>query len=387
MVLLAFAQAAACKIPIVAAWAVAVVVACRLTQAWSLGRNGEGARRGVRMTIALLLLVVACHSYLLNWYRHGNPLYPIKIVVAGQVLFDGPHPPAGNVGVSSTMGAISSMGLVRKYHAAWSDWYAPLTEDSLGSGGPVLLIAWLPLTLIFFLGGWQVPLRAVVLMGAVVLGWLFLPGFFAPRYSLVWYGCAGAMAAAAAGNLGRAAAPANRLMLLAGLAALPLTVPTIRETLRWVRANNGTWFSPDRTVRIAERHPIGFVEIYPSPGMIRAIRKHCGPGTTLAWNVSAFQSLLWNLSYSNRLVFLPGHPAERYPSGPHARGRPDRAQLDEWRQRLERERASHVLVYQATAYADALADGAAGFMLLWSDPPDETHLGMALYGREELKNE
>ncbi len=380
--LLAFAQAAACKVPVVAAWAFAVLVSLRTVQAWRLRSSEAKAARMLRVAVGLGLILVACHSYLLNWWRHNNPLYPITIEVAGRTIFVGPHPPAGNVGVSSTMGAVNSMTLPRKYHAAWADWYAPLTEDSLGSAGPVLLLGWVPLAAAFFLGAAMHPARVIVALGMVILGWLMIPGFFAPRYSLALYGVAAALAAVVAGRSGASSRAQVRLLLLLGISGLTFVTGPLSDTLKWVRANNGAWFSPLRTSRIAEGHPVGFPDIYPGPAMIRAIRDNCDATARLAWNVSAFQALLWNRDYSNRVIFVPGHPDERYPSGPHARVRPSEAQAETWRARVDEVGATHVLVYSGTAYSEMLDRPGSGFGRMHVQDADESRLGMILFHRE-----
>lgn len=223
-------------------------------------------------------------------------------------------------------------------------------------------------------------------LGLIVFGWLFLPGFFVPRYSLALLACLASLAAiAATGEPGARTVGLTRGIFFIGLLGLPFTIVTAGAGLRWIRSNNaGAWVSPQRTSVIAERYPLGFPEIYPSPAMIRAIRESCGAGTTLCWNVSGFEALLWNRDYSNRVVFLPCVPEDRYPHGAHQRVAPSPTQLTDWLAELARQKATHVLVYEGTAYTKALDAPAAGFARVFADPAEPGHVPMVLYRKKEV---
>ncbi|MGD8453886.1 MAG: hypothetical protein PVJ57_18885 [Phycisphaerae bacterium] len=336
------------------------------------------SKRGV---LALLLIALGCHQYIGNWIAHGNPVYPLRVSIAGVEVFGGTIDPAGfGSGAQSTFGDVQQMRPWQRFLTAWSDFRQPLTMDSLGSFGPVFLLAVLVPFVIFVARGlwrrqsWPVTLGLMFGVG------LFTPAFV-PRYGL---SLAVIAVVGAADTLARLSARwwthAQRIVVVLCVLGAVASGASIFSNLRWIiREAGGSLPLRSRNAFLYEKHTAGLPS-HCSPELTRYLHEHSGAGDTLAWNVMTFHGLLWNPRYTNRVIHLPGTPRDIWPArGPG----PSPAEIDDWCARLSRLHAKHVLVYANSPYADCLRQGRVpGYHLGFADPADRPY-AMIVFARDE----
>jgi hypothetical protein len=132
---------------------------------------------------------------------------------------------------------------------------------------------------------------------------------------------------------------------------------------------------------VLEMHPPGDIA---SPEMVKCIRERSGPGKTLVWNVRIMQSLLWNRTYTNRLIHLPGTSGDVYPSSAGFLAEPTAGELQRWLDEVARISPDHVLVYARSAYARALeVTPGPRYIRVCEDPAGRVRERMVLFARSQ----
>ena len=327
--------------------------------------------------LASLSVALSTVSYLHSWITHGNPLYPLELRAFGRVLLSGSFSTDRLGDAHSTFGKVLEMSIPTRYYAAFLDWFAPLNEDSLGSFGPQLAIA-VFLAPVLFGYLWRKSRLQTILAAATLLLWLLLPGFYIPRYGLPFGVIVISLLSAWLSNLPHSL---RRAFLLAIL--LPITLSTaliakqIALSLSWGRhINNGAIFSTSRLSMAPERVQVGFANLQPCPRLITILRHELKSGTTLAWNVSSFPILLYNVDYSNEIRFSPASLCDFDPLGPGPAATYSQDEVDRWLERIHGN--SHVLVYSRSQLASALAADKQ-YQAIFTDYSGDTTAPMTLF--------
>ncbi len=385
---LALAEACLVKLPLLAA----VLAGIGFLQA--VFRHGP-ARNGVRRVsqffrarrgwLAAVLVLIACHTYWRHLLEHRNPFYPMKVSLAG-VLFDGPLDGSQfGAGGHTTFGKpVREMSHFERFYYAWMDLMQPPNVDSFGSFGPVLPVLVLAPFLIALLAlGWPVDTWRLAL-GAMFAACLFTPAFL-PRYGIPMIAVA---LAGAAWTVSRLTGAALRGYVIVALlfcgVGVAISARAVWQGYEWTwRQAGGTLPLAARNSFLLERTRVGG-EMYCLPTVIQYIRTHSGPADLLVWNVRTFPALLWNRTYSNRVIHLPGAARDTYPGSAALLTVPTAPELARWLQRLGALRPKHVLVYAESAYAQALQAGRiAGYEIAYADPPERLKWRMALFELRE----
>ena len=300
-----------------------------------------GSLRGV---VAILVILAASHTYWRNWAHHGNPLYPIRVTLADHVVLPGPVDPGlfGGGGHSTAAKPVAKMTRAERFYYAWTDFHQPLNVDSFGSLGRIWPFVILPLFALSVLwalwhrDGWLLALTAM-------FGLSFFTPAYLPRYGLAMIAVALAGALSVLSRFPRPVEFVGVMIVVAFcLPGLRFNERHVRHSLRWIRmGGGGTLALPTRNAYVYERDVVGYPG-YCSPHMTRFIRDHSRPGDLLVWNVRTFHGLLWNRTYSNRVVHLPAGPHDMYPHSA-ADMRPGATKT--WLDRVAELQPRHVLVY------------------------------------------
>lgn len=311
--------------------------------------------RGLAM---LLVVLLCCHTHLRLWAERGNPLYPLRVTLAGRVMFDGPLDAARfGIGGHTTMGQVSEMSHLQRFWASWVDLYQPLNVDSFGGFGPVV-----PVAIVFLFVSFAV--RALLarttwhLALVLMISLCFATPSYLPRYGLPMVAIATVGAAWVVSRFPRelSVAATVGVVLLCALGSAK-SITYLWEELKWLTSQAGGQIPlATRNAFLLEKHQIGLADIYCTPEMIRYIRDHSGPGDVLVWNVRTFPGLLWNRTYSNRVIHLAGSRHDVYPGSAATLMEPTEEEMNRWLGEVLRLRPKHVLVYAQSAYARALTD-------------------------------
>lgn len=381
---LALAQACLVKLPILAVAFGGVALLHTLFLRGSIGRRlreGLSFLGSVRGVVSILVILAASLTYWHHWVQHGNPLYPVRVSLADRVVLPGPVDPGlfGGGGHTTATKRVADMTRAERFYHAWTNFHQPLNVDSFGSFGPVWPIVILPLFVASVVralrrrDGWLLALAAMFGLS------FFMPAFL-PRYGLSM------ITVALAGALSILAQLPRRVTFVAMLIVLAACLPGawcdgryIRHSLRWIRMQaGGTLPVATRNAFVFERNSVGY-PTYCSPDMTRFIRDHSGPGDVLVWNVRTFQGLLWNRSYSNRLVHLPASPRQMYP---HSAAEAQSDHVQAWLERIAALRPRHVLVYADSVCARRLlAEPRWGYRVAFRDSADHSRYAMILFER------
>jgi len=368
-------QALLVKMPLLLVALVGVVAIGRLL----CGRWGvlwNDVRRfawSVRGVFALLVVVLASHTYIENLVQYGNPFYPIRL---GAGVEDGKRGVVGTAGFG--MGAatrapkpVAHMNMWEKYYYSWTDFVEPANPDSFGSFGPILpygLLLPAAASVIAAVTTWK---RWSLTYVALIALCLPTPAFL-PRYGLVLVALLVVGALQTISHIRGRAAVGYALIVL-GLTWSGIRPPEtqVEGTIEWLcKVNGGSLPLAQRSGVVLETFGAGGRPYYPSARMVREIRERSQAGDTLAWNVSCFHTLLWNRTYSNRVVYLPGAPREGWPSDPLRAKPPTDAELAEWVRKLQALAPRHVLVYGKGRYAARLRDEPGlGYVAVYEDAP------------------
>ena len=360
------AQAVAVKVPVLALVTTAIMfMPFVFTAGW------RPLVRSRWVWAALVTLLLSGGTYVRNWVNHGNPLYPIRLEIGGKLIFDGPHPPVTTAGISAhtRMTHLKRDSIVHMYYGAWTDWFNALTEDSLGSVGPVLLICVLAPSIARLVLGVRRRDRGVIALGVVVVVVSLIPGAFLPRYGLAMLAVLVALAVSLFSTMPsetRSALHATAVLFsLAGCAMSALTIGAVasQPLIDWEKVTMG---DPD----------------YPLPETIAAIHKYSKRGEMLAWSIQTLNALLWNRDYSNRIIFVPGTTGDLYPSAPSGLAKPTDSELAAWTDHIRRLRPDDIVLYSGTAYADVIRSGAAGlYQVLYAEPQERGKYQVVLFSR------
>lgn len=385
---MALAEACLVKLPILAvafggiALLQALFLRGRIRTAWVNALRWAFSWRG---GLAAVVVAASCHTYWGNWIEHGNPLYPARITIGERVVLDGPVDTSrfGDGGATSVDKRVADMTRFERFYHAWTDFKAGLLADSFGTFGPVLPFLILPLFAIVTLvalARWHTWRLALVAMFVLCY---FTPAFL-PRYGIPMVTFAVVMGMVVTNWLPRWGAQ------LAAVVVVVFCWPgftdsrrDMKAALSWIKANSGgtlTW--AQRDAFMAERFNLAGNPVYASPEITRLIRERSGPGDVLVWNVRTFPTLLYNRSYSNRVVHLPGTPRDCYPDGAYLLAKPNAEQMAAWLKEIDRLHPRHVLVYTHSAYAERLQSaGDLDYEVHYRDPKRPDRSGMTLFER------
>jgi hypothetical protein len=386
LAVLALAQAMLIKAPLLALAVGGVAALEALLLRHGPMRGLVAARRFVgswRGAAALFVLALAAHPYWENWLRRGNPLHPLRVTLAGHTVWDGPVDAGlfGTGGHTTAAKPVAEMTRWERFWYGWTDWNVGHAVDAFGLFGSVLPLGLLLPLAIFAVASllrpwtWGAALCVMFAVGCLTPAYL-------PRYGLSFICIAIVAGAWLLSNLRRDAARAFGLILVALSAhGVWRSYVSLRDSVDWTRAVlGGSLLHAERNSFVHTRLQQGDPECYPSPEMISFIRAHSGRDDVLVYLVRSFATPLWNSRYTNRIRYLEGTPAERYPSSPRFAPSPSAAQLADWLARLERMRPRHVLVYSASDYAAALRDSAA-YRVALEDPAPRGPGAMVLFER------
>ena len=388
LVVAAFSQSTLIKLPIVATLfgGIAMLhvllfsgpIRTTLQQLWRFARSWYGL-------LAMVMLIFSANSYIKNVIVYKNPLYPLNIAIAGRQVFSGSLDSSQlSMGAKTLMGNVSDMTIFQRYYAAWADLFNPLNIDGFGSPGPLFLLVVLFCFVLF--AGYALSRRQSWLITLVVIffaGFL-VPGFYMPRYSISMLVVGVIGASWTFQQLPADLLPGLKLFLVAGsIYGMLVSAGYMYGYLRWTTALAGNEFSlANRTAFVAEKVQLGVGEWFASPEMTRYIRDNSGPGDILAWNVRTFHALLWNRTYSNKVVFLPGSPNDFYPRGAHYLDPVTQEELQGWVVKLKQLNPKHVLLYTQSGYAQyLLAHPELGYQIGYQDPASRGKGALIIFER------
>lgn len=356
---LAYGQACLIKAPILATLFALVIVACfTISQYRHVGvRTLIHWGRSWRRAAAFAIVLLCCHAYITNAIRYANPLYPMAVSVWGLQVLPGPlNSSMLGQGAFSLMGDVTKMTRLQQYYAAWADIFQPLNLQSLGSPGLVFI------TVVFF-GFLMFALHALShrvwwhLTLVLIFGLGFLvPASFLPRYSIPMLVIGVVGAHWTFQQLPNHMLNGFRisLVLLCILACFP-GIRAINEIITWIKSSNGgKLLVARRNLITLENGQLGIAGMFPTPKTIQFLHDHSGPGDTLVWNVRAFHGMLWNRTYSNRVIFLEGTPNDSFPSTSYGRSKLSDVERAKWLAAVKQLQPKHILVYVHSAYAKYL---------------------------------
>lgn len=381
----AFAAAMQIKLPIIPTLFLFLAICYWAVFAGNAGRNSlRTFFFSWHAPVALLLLVAAAYPYIANLIQFANPLYPLQVALPGGIHLQGPLASSVyELYAKSNFGTMSELGRWGRYPAAWLDLFQRQDVDGFGMNGPVFVFAIIPLFLAFLFAAiaarspWQL-LMAAMGLSVFMLGSLALPRYHIPM-AFIAICCA-----------------------FFWIASLP---DKHRHTLQWVIIffsvfsvfdglkviDRGTTWKRQvlgedyrflqRASLLPEKYPIGDL-MYASPRMTQAIRETSGDGDVLAWNVRTFLALLWNTSYSNRLVHVPSSPYDLFPGNASNFPPLSDVELRAWIEEIKSLNPDQVLVYAASVLASSMKTELGHlFEEVYADPEDSGKVPMILFRR------
>ncbi|MCC5806454.1 MAG: hypothetical protein JJU00_09025 [Opitutales bacterium] len=332
---------------------------------------------------AMIVLVIAAYPYWINLIRFGNPMFPVGFELPFGIHLEGPLKPEifEHYG-RSHFGSFAELGRFGRYPAAWLDLYQEANPDATGLTGAAFVFGILFLFVVFFLRSLQVRDGWHITVGLMCLSVLSLGSLALPRYQLPMAALAVAAAVTVLSGLvackGRAYFRQG-ILIFCGFSAF-FSIDSALQQFQWAKGVIGERFSLlDRLSVLPEVECFGS-EWYASSEMISQIRKHSGSEMILAWNVQAFVTFLWNASFSNRLVHIPGSPADFYPGSPADLRSVPADQLEAWFSELLSLEPDHVLLYAHSDYARRMeAGGGDLFEVVFRDSDSRGKWAMVLF--------
>ncbi|MDD5083587.1 MAG: hypothetical protein PHT88_01440 [Candidatus Moranbacteria bacterium] len=359
---LALSLAALIKVPIIATLFIGIMLFAKMF-------SKEGGRyifsdstlffKSKFFFLSLAALVLSSSHYIENWITYDNPIYPIGLSVLGTSVFKGiMNPTDFGLGVNTLMGDVKSMSSIQRFYSSWADVFNGLNVDSFGSTGAVFILAIVFPFIIFLMktlaerNAYHIALSAIVSLSFII------PGLFTPRYNLVMtaIGIVGAI------NIFMYFEKRilNTLMYaLLGLCVLTISIPfdNMTKSIAWIKSLSGTdgFDFRNRSSIVAEKVSLGGYDNYPTAQVIKYIRDNSLSGDMLGWNVNGFHALLWNRTYSNRVVFLPGTEMDRWPKGPSLMTVPTEKQIKKWKNIVEKMKPRHIVVYANSIYPSLIS--------------------------------
>ena len=310
----AISQAILIKIPVMAglAFALALVGFLLIRVGWRTVPRFllSLARRPLAWGLVALPLVCGW-TYWLNWAEFGNPFYPLALRIGGRLIFEGPLAPIEDIVMGhSTFGQVANMGAFQRWHAVFADWFQPINEDAFGGPGPAFLTFALFCAAAAFLEAVRIRQAWPVILGLFCLATLAIPASHLPRYSLAFLCVLATMSGMTLSLLARTM-PASAIVA-GSIILLSFTAPLqqVQVSIAWlggIAAPKPLWIDRGRSVFEAVA---GDPSLVPAPDMLRAIRGTVADGETIAYSARRFAALMWNRSFSNRVIHVQASSAQ-----------------------------------------------------------------------------
>jgi len=354
--LAAFAVAASvgASMKLSAAIPVALVAGLRLGFIAWRGRRDGGASALTTAAVLLLAAAVASVQFVRSWIVYGSPVWPVRLEVAGVVVFEGP------------------MAAQQLWITAKGDWFGrwwtaiyklfqTTSQDANGSLGLAFAIGVVPAAVVFAVWCVRRPTFARVLLTASFWYVVLVPVSTNLRYSmhvLVPGYIMLALVIQRARRSRRLGAAGPILALLVAINAADYARTVVREVAEQLRAGVSL-IDPERNRMWYMRFM--YVEPGIAPEMHRVVHGLVRPGERLVYAVRCLGGLLYDPWFSYAIEYRSiEYSAQR--RGVRT-GNPTAARA--WLDSLHQDGIAAVLVYTGSPEDEALAAPGSGFALVY----------------------
>ncbi|MBW7905965.1 MAG: hypothetical protein LC135_10735 [Phycisphaerae bacterium] len=290
--------------------------------------------------VALLGLAIGAAPYVRTHLKYGSPTYPVRMSLAGLVVFDGPMNP-------KAFGRMNDRPLLERYSIFWTSFREPQNTDSPGGFGivfaTVLIFSSLAL-LVSVLHRFELNWAFLA-----VLFWsaLLLPEFHIPRYAMYILLPAVLGLGRLLESLDDAALRRGAAWALAALSAygIALYADPVIVHVRWQCAQLESAATRHRNRPVIEDYALGGRGL-DGPAR-RALYGLMRPGETLVFAIYDFHGLLYDRYYTYAVEF---RPARRWPyaHNPFAKPRFGEEDAAAWLARIQRENVGAVIAYKGS---------------------------------------
>jgi hypothetical protein len=381
--MIAYAVAIQVKLPIIPTIFILLAAVYWIVLA---GPNGRASLKAFvfswRAPLAVIMACAAAYPYFANLIQFSNPLYPLDVQLPGGIHLQGPLASGVyELYAQSRFGTMAELGRWGRFPAAWLDLFQRRGVDAFGLNGPVFGLFVLPLFIAFLFAAirsraaWQLSF-ALMALSVFAIGSLALPRYHIPMTVLAVCGAVIWMASLNARHRATLQAVAMFLCMFSVFHSLNF----IHHVASWkLQVMGDDYRFMQRAAALPERNPYGY-NMYASPQMTTAIRRFSEKGDTLAWNVRTYIALLWNTSYSNRLVHVPASPHEFFPGNASNFPPVTEQALQQWMHQITSLMPDQILVYSDSVYATSLlAAHADSYKVAYADPHSSDRVPMTLF--------
>jgi hypothetical protein len=319
---------------------------------------------------AIVALAIGSAPYVRAYVKYGAPTYPVKLSLAGVVLFDGPLDPAG-------FGRMNDRPVLERYSTFWTNFREPQTTDSAGGLGLVFALAIVfPAMACLFALPYRFNLCWAYLL-AIFWHTVALPEMHIPRYT-IFILVPGAMCLARALQGGKESGfRSGGTLALAALAAYGIAVyadPVIRH-IRWQFAV-GDMTTPARNRLIVEDYALDYAGLR-GPAR-REIYKLMKPGETLVFALNDFHTLMHDPDYTYRVEFRTAHDRNARQIQQPCDAGVDAAYVES----LKRDGVRVAVVYAGGCEDVSLAAPGSGYHVVLRQDTPEGHPEIVVYGKD-----
>lgn len=313
------------------------------------------------------IMLFSLSLYLNNTFEYHNPMYPLEVSIADNVILPGLVDTSKfGLNVGTVMGSISQMNFYERFYIVWIDTFTGWNQNSAGGYG----IAFLSSIVFYwiFIFSKKTYKRESTLFLAIVSLLLFLvPAMFLPRYGMP---LASIMLISAVIVISKLPTDARRgakivvyiLILIGSFQVLH----HLNGTLSWLRSqSDGTLSWYKRSYFIYEKiNQNGY------PGWIKAdavklLHERSNDSDVIVWNDELAPAFLWNRDYSNKIMFLPTSSNERYPyvEGDHG---PMEQEKKDWIMKIRKLQPKHIVTQNNSLVYD-IVKSMGGYSVIYSD--------------------
>jgi hypothetical protein len=301
-------------------------------------------------------------GYFKNLYFHNNPLYPLSVLVGQTEILHGiVNSSDFGFGAHTVVGSVATLNFFERFYASWVDIFTDWSQDSFGGFGVAFLVCgvFFFVSLASFLPRRRFSKKSFLLLITLML--FLVPGMFLPRYGLplAVFMIIGALMIIQQMEE-QVALGFKRLLVILVFFGFFQLVQQVRITLDWLSTQGGGRLSwQNRSAFVYEQvSPDGGYTAWLRAPAVKFLHEHSGPGELVVWTTDSAPALLWNRSYSNKLLFLPASKKqERYPFP--GRDREAGIQLsskerDRWLEKILVLQPNHIVVLQNSPYPDMI---------------------------------
>lgn len=301
---MALSQAISLKVPVLAVFFFMVALVPCIKDKGSL-RDILNKKTVIYSIIILVFLFSASYIYINNFISFQNPFYPIAVKLKGSELFPGPLSLSGVSG-HTTFGSLQEFSILRVWHAIFFDVFSPLNEDSYGSAGVIFGVLIFPQFIFSLLITDNFRDRNALwkILFAISFGLIFLlPSLYQPRYHLIFLIIMVIIALDVFNEINiRHKKSLYLLYLIFLLPSIFIIANNFYQKISWVKANSIGYY--DRGLSIQFKYP-SFDGLGPLPKTVEYVRKNLKAGDRIYVGNEMLLGLLWNLTYSNRVIYYP----------------------------------------------------------------------------------